>query len=63
MWDFIFELNYHVTSITAKRVPFEVTFLSDGMEAYGDDVGAGTEVTKAGTSKGTKGFQLYYIQS
>ena len=63
MWDFIFELNYHVTSITAKRVPFEVTFLSDGMEFYGTAAGDAKEVTNAGTSAGTKGFQLYYIQS
>merc|ERR1712223_1812745 len=50
-------------TICSKRVPFEVTFLSDGMEAYGDAAGDAIEVTKAGTSKGTKGFQLYYIQS
>jgi len=50
-------------TICSKRVPFEVTFLSDGMEAYGDAAGDKIEVTKAGTSKGTKGFQLYYIQS
>ena len=50
-------------SIPAKRVPFEVTFLSDGMEVYGDSIADKVEITKAMTSAGTKGFQLYYIQS
>merc|ERR1712038_1914846 len=53
----------YVKSICSKRVPFEVTFLSDGMETVGDDVDNYIEVTNKMTSLGTKGFQLYYIQS
>ena len=55
---------YHICIfVLAKRVPFEVTFLSDGMETVKDDVDNYIEVTNKMTSLGTKGFQLYYIQS
>ena len=55
---------YHIRIfVLAKRVPFEVTFLSDGMETVGDDKAASTEVTNKMISLGTKGFQLYYILS
>ena len=55
---------YHIRIfVLAKRVPFEVTFLSDGMETVADAVGDNIEVTNKMTSLGTKGFQLYYIQS
>ena len=47
----------------AKRVPFEVTFQSDGFETSGGAVADGIEVVTTGSSQGTKGFQLYYIQS
>jgi len=49
-------------SVCSKRVPFEVTFMSDGFEYQGD--AAPSEFKAAdGTSKGIKGFQLYFIQS
>ena len=53
---------YVFINFLAKRVPFEVTFMSDGFEYQGD--AAPSEFKAAdGTSKGIKGFQLYFIQS
>jgi len=50
-------------SVCSKRVPFEVTFQSDGFETTDGKAADGIEVVNTGDARGTKGFQLYYIQS
>ena len=58
-----YSLNNFINSLLAKRVPFEVTFQSDGFETTDGKAADGIEVVNTGDARGTKGFQLYYIQS